>query len=75
MSDIIDKRLDDILVTVDIHRLIEALLTLSDSFVNGRQGEFGMRIPAEPYRDGDLVCGLAAYTLAKLQQQIDGDNP
>jgi hypothetical protein len=45
---------------VDLPRLIKALNALSTSFVEGRQGSYGMRIPAEPYRDGDLVCSQAA---------------
>jgi len=52
---------------IDIPRLTAALLVLSQAFVKGEQGRYGMRIPAEPYRDGDLVCGAAARLIGRLQ--------
>lgn len=54
---------------VDLPRLIAGLHELSKAFVSGAQGRYGMRIPAEPYHDGDLVCGQAARMLGLFSEQ------
>lgn len=51
---------------IDVPRLLTALRELSKAFVDGRQDRYGMRIPAEPYRDGDIVCGTAARLIERL---------
>lgn len=56
---------------IDIPRLKAGLRTLSKAFVDGRQGSYGMHIPAEPYRDGDLVCGTAARLIERLEYERD----
>jgi hypothetical protein len=55
---------------VDLPRLIASLCTLGQAFVDGEQGRYGMRIPAEPYRDGDLVCGRALLVIQRLALQL-----
>jgi|SRR5688572_8012602 len=57
-------------IDIDIPKLKEGLRELSNAFVSGRQGSYGMRIPAEPYRDGDLVCGGAFRVIERLEQQL-----
>jgi hypothetical protein len=55
---------------IDVPRLKAGLRELSDAFVKGRQGSHGMRIPAEPYRDGDLVCGGAFRLIERLETEL-----
>lgn len=54
---------------VDLPRLVAGLHELSKAFIEGNQGRYGMRIPAEPYHDGDLVCGQAARMLDLFSDQ------
>lgn len=56
--------------TVDIDRLLAGLGELSKAFIDGNQGRYGMRIPAEPYRDGDLVCSAAAHLIERLRAAL-----
>jgi len=56
---------------IDPSRLKAGLRDLSKAFVDGRQVHYGMRIPAEPYRDGDLVCGTAARLIERLEYERD----
>jgi hypothetical protein len=58
------------LAPINAELLKAALETLSEAFVAGTQGSFGMRIPAEPYRDGDIVCGSAVRLIARLQNVL-----
>lgn len=51
---------------IDAPRLVAALRELAKAFVEGRSDRYGMRIPAEPYRDGDIVCGTAARLIERL---------
>jgi hypothetical protein len=51
---------------IDAPRVVAALRELSKAFVAGHPDRYGMRIPAEPYRDGDLVCGTAARLIERL---------
>lgn len=55
---------------IDLDKLLAALRALSDAFVKGQQGSYGMRIPAEPYRDGDLVCGAAFRLLSRIRAAL-----
>jgi hypothetical protein len=57
-------------IDIDIPKLKAGLRELSDAFVKGRQGSYGMLIPAEPYHDGDLVCGGAFRLIERLEQQL-----
>jgi hypothetical protein len=59
---------------IDVDQLLAGLRDLSKAFVDGRQDSYRMRIPAEPYRDGDLVCGSAARLIERLQQQLQRIN-
>jgi hypothetical protein len=56
---------------IDPDKLLTSLRELSHAFVDGRQGHYGMRIPAEPYRDGDLVCGGAYRLITALLKERD----
>lgn len=47
--------------------LVAALRELSKAFVEGRQDSYGMHIPAEPNRDGDIVCARAAEEIERLE--------
>lgn len=56
---------------MDNLRLVAALRELSKAFIEGRQDCYGMHIPAEPYRDGDIVCGIAARLIEQLLRALD----
>lgn len=64
------NRLVSLIVETDIPRLMAALQELSRAFVKGDQSRYGMRIPAEPYRDGDLVCATAASLIEAFRQEL-----
>lgn len=55
---------------IDAGKLKDALRELSHAFVEGRQGSYGMRIPAEPYRDGDLICGAAYRLICQMEESL-----
>ena len=57
-------------INIDPLKLIEGLHELSRAFVGGNQGSYGMRIPAEKYRDGDLVCGSAGRLILRMMDRI-----
>lgn len=59
------------LSSIDRVRLLAGLSDLSQAFVKGEQGRYGMRIPAEPYRDGDLVCGGALRLIVRQNAEIE----
>lgn len=59
------------LSSIDRARLLAGLSDLSQAFIKGEQGRYGMRIPAEPYRDGDLVCGGALRLIGAQNAEIE----
>jgi hypothetical protein len=56
---------------IDLPRLHIGLDVLADAFKRGTTDDYGMRIPPEPYRDGDLVCCLAMSAIKQFQEITD----
>lgn len=48
----------------DIADLLEEV---ADAFARGRPGDHGMRIPADPQHDGDLICSAGAKEIRRLR--------
>src|SRR5512147_3319472 len=52
-------------------RLIPALQNICRAFADGDPMRYGMRIPADITRDGDIICNDAAKVLGRLCQFIE----
>jgi len=50
--------------------LVKRLRELSNAVADGNQGEFTMRIPADPRRDADIVLSKAADELERLEAEL-----